>query len=262
VVQKSGTIGLPGAVRQRGARLGRTLCFGIRLHVVLRESEDEAWTAADALISRLDDATIDRAQAGFAQFDSEGQQRQLALHRQGNARSRKALEIAPNLWAGVGLVRHGAGTALVGDPEMIAARMHEYAALGIDTFLLSGYPHLEGAYRVAELLFPRLPRHSQSPKESLVPVEFIGMIATREQSEVVAPQRTACRSGVHRPLRAGARSGRLRARANRVWQRLGGGLGRGRRGERYPPLPFMANTLTTGRYLRARPTDRSAGYLV
>lgn len=67
------------------------------------------------------------------------------------------MEISPNLWAGVGLVRGGAGTALVGDPDTVAARMLEYAELGIDTFIFSRYPHLEEAYRVAELLFPRLP---------------------------------------------------------------------------------------------------------
>jgi alkanesulfonate monooxygenase len=66
------------------------------------------------------------------------------------------LEISPNLWAGVGLVRGGAGTALVGDGPTVAARMQEYADLGIDTFILSGYPHLEEAYRVGELLFPHL----------------------------------------------------------------------------------------------------------
>jgi alkanesulfonate monooxygenase len=70
---------------------------------------------------------------------------------------RDKLEVSPNLWAGVGLVRGGAGTALVGDPATVAARMEEYAAIGIDTFILSGYPHLEEAYRFAELVFPRLP---------------------------------------------------------------------------------------------------------
>jgi len=70
---------------------------------------------------------------------------------------RDKLEISPNLWAGVGLVRGGAGTALVGDPEQVAARMKEYMALGIDRFILSGYPHLEECYRFAELVFPLLP---------------------------------------------------------------------------------------------------------
>ena len=72
--------------------------------------------------------------------------------------SRDHLEVAPNLWAGVGLVRGGAGTALVGDPQTVAARIQEYADLGIETFILSGYPHLEEAYRFAELVFPLLPR--------------------------------------------------------------------------------------------------------
>ena len=70
------------------------------------------------------------------------------------AGGRDKLEISPNLWAGVGLVRGGAGTALVGDPETVAARIEEYQRLGIDTFILSGYPHLEEAYRFAELVFP------------------------------------------------------------------------------------------------------------
>jgi alkanesulfonate monooxygenase len=143
-------------VRARAAVHGRTLRFGIRLHIIVRETDAAAWAAAEYLISRVDDATIARAQTNFAQYDSEGQRRQLALRANGHDRSRQALEVAPNLWAGVGLVRHSAGTALVGDAETVAARLEAYAALGIDTFILSGYPHLEEAYRVAELLFPRL----------------------------------------------------------------------------------------------------------
>ena len=141
------------SVREKAARHGRTVRFGIRLHVIVRETNEEAWKAADRLIANLDDATIAKAQASFARFDSVGQQRMAALH--GGRRDK--LEIAPNLWAGVGLVRGGAGTALVGDGPTVAQRMKEYAELGIDTFILSGYPHLEESYRVAELLFPHLP---------------------------------------------------------------------------------------------------------
>lgn len=144
-------------VRARAEQRGRTVQFGIRLHVIVRETDAEAWAAADALISRLDDDVVDRAQAAFARMDSEGQRRMAALHGKGKSRSRANLEISPNLWAGVGLVRGGAGTALVGDPQTVAARIQEYAALGLDTFVLSGYPHLEEAYRFAELVFPLLP---------------------------------------------------------------------------------------------------------
>ena len=140
-------------VRALAAARGRTLSFGIRLHVIVRETAEAAWAAADALIRHVSDADIARAQAAFSRFDSVGQQRMASLHRGG----REHLEIAPNLWAGVGLVRGGAGTALVGDPDEVAARMKEYMALGIDRFILSGYPHLEECYRFAELVFPRLP---------------------------------------------------------------------------------------------------------
>lgn len=141
------------AVRRLAEREGRNLRFGIRLHVIVRETESQAWDAANDLIRYVDDEAIAKAQKAYARMDSEGQRRMAGLHKG----SREALEISPNLWAGVGLVRGGAGTALVGNPDTVAARMLEYADLGIDTFILSGYPHLEEAYRVAELLFPRLP---------------------------------------------------------------------------------------------------------
>ena len=140
-------------MRRLAALRGRTLRFGIRLHVIVRETNEAAWNAAHDLIRHVDDATIAAAQTAFAKMDSEGQRRMSQLH----GGKRDQLEVSPNLWAGVGLVRGGAGTALVGDAETVAARMREYAALGIETFILSGYPHLEEAYRAAELLFPLLP---------------------------------------------------------------------------------------------------------
>ena len=140
-------------VRARAARRGRKVRFGVRLHVIVRETNEEAWAEADKLISRLDDDTIAKVQARFATMDSEGQRRMAALH--GGRRDK--LEVSPNLWAGVGLVRGGAGTALVGDPHTVATRLREYADLGVDSFVLSGYPHLEEAWRFAELVFPLLP---------------------------------------------------------------------------------------------------------
>ena len=140
-------------MRELAAAQGRTLKFGIRLHVIVRPTEEEAWEAANKLIEHVDDETIAQAQEVFKRMDSEGQRLMTSLHEGDRAR----LEVSPNLWAGVGLVRTGAGTALVGDPDTVAARMKEYADLGIETFILSGYPHLEEAYTTAELLFPKLP---------------------------------------------------------------------------------------------------------
>ncbi|MER9683693.1 FMNH2-dependent alkanesulfonate monooxygenase [Mesorhizobium sp. M0115] len=140
-------------VRGLAEKAGRQVSFGIRLHVIVRETNDEAWADADRLISRLDDKTIAEAQKVFARMDSVGQSRMSRLH--GGRRDK--LEISPNLWAGVGLVRGGAGTALVGDAATVAERIDEYRRIGIDTFILSGYPHLEEAYRFGELVLPLLP---------------------------------------------------------------------------------------------------------
>ena len=151
--------------RAAAGNRGRELTFGIRLHFIVRETDDEAWDAADRLISRLDDATIEEARQRFSkESDSVGQQRMFALH-QGR---RDKLEVSPNLWAGVGLVRAGAGTALVGSPATVAERLREYQEVGIDTVIGSGYPHLEEAYRVAELLFPALGIAQEAPGEGFL----------------------------------------------------------------------------------------------
>jgi alkanesulfonate monooxygenase len=147
-------------VRKAALARGRKLTFGIRLHVIVRETAEEAWRAADKLISHLDDGTIATAQKVFERMDSVGQSRMAALH--GGRRDK--LEVSPNLWAGVGLVRGGAGTALVGDPQTVAQRMREYMSIGIDSFILSGYPHLEEAYRFAELVMPLLPLADKSTR--------------------------------------------------------------------------------------------------
>lgn len=150
------------SVRKAAADQGREVTFGIRLHFIVRETDEEAWAAADRLISRLTDDTIAAAQDVLRnKSDSVGQARMLALHNG----DRNRLEVSPNLWAGVGLVRSGAGTALVGSPKTVAARLREYQDLGIDTVVASGYPHLEEAYRVAELLFPEI--GLESPRKSL-----------------------------------------------------------------------------------------------
>lgn len=150
-------------MRAHAEREGREVSFGIRLHVIVRETTAEAWAAANRLISRLDDQTIAEAQKVFARMDSVGQARMSALH--GGRRDK--LEISPNLWAGVGLVRGGAGTALVGDPATVAERIDEYRRIGIDSFIFSGYPHLEEAYSFGEQVLPLLPLNHPIPRRDL-----------------------------------------------------------------------------------------------
>jgi alkanesulfonate monooxygenase len=133
---------------------GRELRYGIRLHVISRDTAEEAWTQADKLLAGLSEEQIARSQAIQRASGSEGQRRMTALH---DGRT-DSLEIAPNLWAGIGLVRGGAGTALVGSHEQVADRIAEYHELGIDEFILSGYPHLEEAYQVGEGVMPVLRR--------------------------------------------------------------------------------------------------------
>ncbi|MBD1814359.1 LLM class flavin-dependent oxidoreductase, partial [Microcoleus vaginatus DQ-U2] len=175
------------AVKKLAAEQGRTVRFGIRLHVIVRETEGEAWEDANRLIKYVDEDAIAAAQKAYARMDSEGQRRMTELH----TGSREALEISPNLWAGIGLVRGGAGTALVGDPDTVVARMLEYSELGIETFIFSGYPHLEEAYRVAELLFPRLPLKNQPIVNQPQMFSPFGEIVANEkfptQKEVVSP---------------------------------------------------------------------------
>ncbi len=146
------------AVRHRVKNLTRAraaageLRFGIRLHVISRPTEAEAWAQADKLLAGLDPESIRRAQQVQRNSQSEGQRRMSALH---GGRTDN-LEVSPNLWAGIGLVRGGAGTALVGSHEQVADRIAEYHALGIDEFILSGYPHLEEAFSVGEGVTPIL----------------------------------------------------------------------------------------------------------
>jgi alkanesulfonate monooxygenase len=144
-------------VRGLAAGYGRTLRFGIRLHVITRDTAEQAWAEADRLIAGFDADAVRAAQAGLATSESEGQRRMRALHRDfRDGAGRDSLEIHPNLWAGVGLVRGGAGTALVGSHEEVAERILEYHRLGIDEFVLSGYPHLEEAYWFGEGVLPLL----------------------------------------------------------------------------------------------------------
>lgn len=128
--------------------------FGLRFHVIARDTPEQAWAEADRLLEAMDPTAIAVAQARFRASVSVGQRRMAALH----GGSKDDLEIYPNVWAGFGLLRRHAGTALVGSHEQIAERIEEYRALGVEEFILSGQPHLEEAYRVAEGVLPLLSR--------------------------------------------------------------------------------------------------------
>jgi alkanesulfonate monooxygenase len=138
------------AVRTLAKQDGRQLTYGIRLHVISRDTADEAWRVARALIERVAPQEIEAARRRFAGTQSEGQRRMAALT------TGDSLEVSPNLWAGFGLVRPGAGTALVGSHAEVRERIAEYQALGIDHFILSGQPHLEEAIRFGENVLPLL----------------------------------------------------------------------------------------------------------
>jgi alkanesulfonate monooxygenase len=139
-------------IRERAAAVGREPRYGIRLHVIARDTAEAAWAEAERLLQALDPETIEQVQSGLRRSESEGQRRMLDLH----GGSTADLEVSPNLWAGVGLVRGGAGTALVGSHTEIADRIEEYHRLGISEFILSGHPHLEEAYWFAEGVLPVL----------------------------------------------------------------------------------------------------------
>jgi alkanesulfonate monooxygenase len=141
-------------MRDRAATAGRKLRFGMRIHVVVRETEDEAWEAADALIADIPEefeAALSKIQS---RTDSAGEQRQQQMRQAAAQNGGNELVVAPNLWTGIGKARVGVGAALVGSGENVAARLQEYVDEGIDTFILSGYPHLEEAQRFGKYVMP------------------------------------------------------------------------------------------------------------
>jgi alkanesulfonate monooxygenase len=149
----------PEAITERHERVaaiaaaqGRTLRFGIRFHTIARPTSDEAWSVANNILDSMAPDAIAAAREDFLKTQSVGQRRQFELH----GGDLTKLEIHPNVWAGIGLVRGGVGTALVGSYEEVADRIEEYHKLGIEAFIMSGYPHLEEAYWFGEGVMPIL----------------------------------------------------------------------------------------------------------
>ncbi len=143
-------------VKARAEKLGRELEYGIRLYVIVRDTDEEAWAAAADLYGRMDAAAIAANQRFVGKTDSVGQQRMTAMHGGQKPENLRDLEIAPNLWAGIGLVRPGPGTAIVGSSDTVIRTLEAYKKAGVNTFILSGMPLLEEAFRFGEKVLPRL----------------------------------------------------------------------------------------------------------
>ncbi len=140
-------------LRARAARHGRALRFGYRVHVVVRETEAEARAAAARIVAALDDAAGDTIRNQSLDAASAG------VHRQSELRGAADDDgyVEDNLWTGIGRGRSGCGAAIVGDPDQVVAKIEAYRRLGMEAFILSGYPHLEECDLVARHVLPRVP---------------------------------------------------------------------------------------------------------
>ncbi|MDX1650285.1 MAG: LLM class flavin-dependent oxidoreductase [Myxococcota bacterium] len=140
-------------MRRRAAAHGRRLRFGYRVHVIVRETESEARAAARNLVSALDDAVGDAIRRRSLDHASAGVARQAEVRAAADAEG----YVEDHLWTGIGRARSGCGAALVGDPDQVRAKLLAYAELGLDAFILSGYPHAGECDRFARLVLPDLP---------------------------------------------------------------------------------------------------------
>lgn len=149
-------------MRARAARYGRELKFGYRAHVIVRATEQEARAAARRLVSRLDDETGRRIRDQSLHPTSAGQLRQGQMVEDSDDEG----FIEPNLWTGIGRARSGAGAAIVGDPDQVLAKMQAYAELGIEAFILSGYPNVAECDLFARHVLPRLEHGPLLPRRA------------------------------------------------------------------------------------------------
>ena len=137
---------------EKAATYGRKVDFGLRVHVVVRETEEEARAYADSIISKLDIEKGEEIRERALDAKSYGVSRQKEMRDQ----SADDGYVEPNLWTGIGKARSGCGAALVGNPDQIVEKLNRYMDMGIRSFILSGYPHIDECNRFAELVLPRL----------------------------------------------------------------------------------------------------------
>ncbi|MBT3943331.1 MAG: LLM class flavin-dependent oxidoreductase, partial [Chloroflexi bacterium] len=138
--------GLMERARARFHAANRPAEFGLRTHVIVRDTEEEAWDAAEDLLSQAQVVVEQQRQASFTGTAMVGQQAQ--------SRSYEEHRVGDRLWNGISTVRVNCGTAIVGNPQQVADELMAYWRLGIDEFILSGYPHVEEAERVAKIVLP------------------------------------------------------------------------------------------------------------
>jgi alkanesulfonate monooxygenase len=165
-----GVAAVIGDMRERAARHGRELRFGYRTHVIVRATEEEARAAARRLISRLDAETGERIRRRSLDTTSAGTLRQNELRDMADDDG----YAEPNLWTGIGRARSGAGAAIVGDPDQVLAKLQAYAALGMDAFILSGYPHAAEGDLFARHVLPRLDHAPLAPDRPMTGVQRDG----------------------------------------------------------------------------------------
>lgn len=139
-------------MKQRAAAYGRTLKFGYRAHVIVRETEDEARAYADRLLSKLDDEMGRAIREKSLDAANYGVQRQQEL--------RSAADgdgfVEENLWTGIGRARSGCGAAIVGTPDQVIAKLRAYQEAGMEAFILSGYPHVNECDMFARYVLPQI----------------------------------------------------------------------------------------------------------
>jgi len=137
---------------EKAAGFGRKVLFGLRVHVIVRETEQEAKEYAKFLISNLDLDQGDEIRNRAQDANSLGVSRQSELRKSAD----EDYFVEPHLWTGIGLARSGCGAAIVGNPDQVHNKIQDYIKMGIQSFIFSGYPHKQEAEYFAKLVLPRL----------------------------------------------------------------------------------------------------------
>ena len=139
-------------ISERAKKYNRTVQFGLRVHVIVRETEEEARSYADNLISKLDLSLGENIRNRSQDAKSLGVARQTELRE----KSDEKFFVEPNLWTGIGLARSGCGAAIVGNPDQVITKINKYQKMGIRSFIFSGYPHLQECKIFAKLVLPKI----------------------------------------------------------------------------------------------------------